>query len=81
MIRANDKPELGQYLSDYSVTFCCENMNVIVGVYVSGNDGDSESDDEIVAVELADKTISDYYGFSPMSFCQETIVEYCGAVV
>ena len=81
MIRANDKPELGQYLSDYSVTFICEYMTITASAYVSGYDGDSDSDDETVAVELADKTISDYYGFSPMSFCQETIVEYCGAIV
>lgn len=81
MIISVNNHEVGEYQIDYSVTFCCEHMTVVVGVYLPANTENPTEDDENRAIELADRIIADYYGFSPMSFCQETIVDYCGAVV
>lgn len=81
MIRANDKPELGAFTSDYSVMFCFEHMTVTVSVYVEGNDGDTDYEIETLAVKLADKIVNDSYGFSPMELCQEWFADYCGAVL
>lgn len=80
MIIEINNHQIGEYDIDYSVSFCCEHMTVVVGVYVSTTNEIPNHDDENKAIELADKIIADYYGFSPMEFCQETIVDYCGAI-
>jgi hypothetical protein len=80
MIIEINNHQIGEYDIDYSITFCCEHMTVVVGVYVPSTNQNPDDDDENRAIELADRIIQDYYGFSPMEFCQETIVDYCGAV-
>lgn len=64
---------------DFSVSFICDYMVVVVSAAVVALDDDP--DDESVqnqAVELADKIALDQYGFSPLSVCNETVVECCG---
>ena len=80
MIIEINNHKIGEYDIDYSVTFCCEHMTVVVGVYVPVTMENPDDDDENRAIELADGIIQDYYGFSPMEFCQETIVDICGVV-
>ena len=80
MITAGDKP-IELYLSDYSVSFCCEHMIVTVSVQVEVMSLNDDDDNENKAVFMADKIIADYYGFSPMGFCHETNVDYCGRVL
>jgi hypothetical protein len=47
---------------------------------VSSDDGDTDYEIETLAVKLADKIVSDVYGFSPMELCEEWFADYCGAV-
>jgi hypothetical protein len=56
-------------------------MTITLGVHVPGDYGDLDDEDEDNAIKMADKIISDYYGFSPMEFCHETNVDYCGAIL
>lgn len=82
MITAADKRIVGAYLSDYSVSFICDYMTITLGVHVPGIHGIyDDDDDEDKAIKLGDKIITDYYGFSPMEFCHETNVDYCGAIL
>jgi hypothetical protein len=81
MITAGDKRMSGAYLYDYSVSFICDYMTITLGVHVPGDYGDLDDEDEDNAVKMADKIISDYYGFSPMEFCNDTSVDYCGAIL
>lgn len=80
MIIEINNHQIGEYDIDYSITFCCEHMTVVVGVYCPVTNETPDDDDENRAIELADRIIADYYGFSPISFCHETIVDICGVV-
>lgn len=81
MITAGDKRISGAYDTDYSVSFYCEHMTITLNVIVTGDYGDLDDEDEDNAIKLADKIITDYYGFSPMGFCHETNVDYCGEIL
>jgi len=79
---AGDKRMSGAYLSDYSVSFICDYMTITLGVHVPGIVGVlDDEDDEDKAIELANELIVNEYGFSPMGFCHETSVDYCGAIL
>ena len=81
MITAGDKRISGAYLSDYSVSFICDYMTITLGVHVPYDDNNSEDDDENKAIEISNELITGYYGFSPMEFCNDTDVDYCGAIL
>ena len=69
------------YDIDYSVSFICEYMTVTVGIYVPHLIDEDEDESKDKAIKMANDLITGYYGFSPMEFCHDTDVDYCGAIL